>query len=105
EEAQQIAIVRRSRRYRQPVDRAAAESPFELRLSLKRAPRDFCPPQIDETRFATFGVDEARETAIGESLLARIADRDRDQIVFAIESLERRLECRVHEIGEQDDHG
>src|SRR5262245_50071521 len=85
EEAQQRAIVRRRGRDEEMVDRRRAEPPLQLRRAKLRAARDVVAPEVDEAALAALHVDDAHESAIGKAILARITDRDRDDVMPPVE--------------------
>src|SRR5258705_1792350 len=86
EEAQQLPIVRNGRRNVEVIDARRAESPRILLAARRRAPRHIRAPQVDESQCAGLRVRDLRQSTLGESLLARIADGNGNDIMPPVQS-------------------
>src|SRR6185295_7444324 len=102
EEAQQLAIVRHGGGDGEVIDGRGAEAAHELLATLRRAPRDVGAPEVDEARLSRLEIDEARQRAARKTLLAPIEDRNGDDVVPAVQAVQRTLEGEVEKIGEHE---
>jgi hypothetical protein len=99
EEAQQLAVIRHGRRDRERDRcRRRGNGARAARVAAQRGvPRR--RGEVDETRLARFEIDETRQSALRKVLLARIDDRNRDDVMLAIEPIQRTLEVQIEKVG------
>src|SRR4051794_1281340 len=85
------------------IDSRGAETPLILLTPCLGTGADAGVSKIDQPLHASLRVDHARQAAIGKPIFARIAHRDGDDIVAAVEPAHRPLEALINEIAD-DDH-